>query len=181
MPAIAPVPPLPEVTVPLHRLIPPLYRHYFNRRPDRPNFKSRRYDFPGLPAFLPLMRAFLDTCAADQNTDFRFVFTLLGSELVGNALRHSQSGAPGGTYVLVVRRSAAGLTLVCRDQGRGDITAAPSPFGPVHSPTPRDERGRGLAIVDALATTWGDDARAGHRNVWLHLAFDLDGSAWSDL
>ncbi|GAA1074987.1 ATP-binding protein [Nocardiopsis composta] len=176
MPSLAPVPPLPEVTVALDALIPPLYRHYFNRRPDRPYYSARRYDFPGLPGFLPLARAFLDTCAAEHDAHFRYLFTLLGSELATNAIEHSRSGRPGGSYSLVVHRRRAGLMLTCRDGGAAD----PADAGPLVPGRldPDSTHGRGLAMVDALSTAWGQHGGAGHRNVWLHPDRDLDGTAW---
>ncbi|WP_017594985.1 ATP-binding protein [Nocardiopsis potens] len=183
MPALAPVPPLPEVTVALDDLIPPGYRHYFNRRPDRPYYSTRRYDFPGRPGFLPLVRAFLDTCAAEHDRDYRYLFTLLGSELATNAIAHSRSGRPGGSYSLVVRRGIGGLTLTCRDDGtvppgvlttaRDDAPLRPEPLGIEKA------RGRGLAMVAVLASAWGDNGRASYRHVWFHLAYDLTGSAWN--
>ncbi|GAA3754726.1 ATP-binding protein [Salinactinospora qingdaonensis] len=181
MPALAPMPPLPEVTVALDALVPPLYRHYFNRRPDRPYYLYRRYDFPGLFTFLPLVRAFLDTCAAEQNDEYRYLFTLLGTELASNAVGHTRSGRPGCNYTLVVRRGQSGLTLTCRDDGtdeparlRAGSLAAFTARGAIPQP------GTGLALVDALSSSWGDRAAGSFRQVWFHLAFDLSGSAWRD-
>ena len=131
--AFAPVVPVPvqgEATVPLASFIRPFQRHYFSRSPERPNYRARSYDFPGVPALMPLTRAFLDTCAATETDDYRYLFTLLGSELANNAIRHSLSG-------------------------------------------------RGLAMIDALATDWGDNGNAEYRTVWLYLAYDLAESDWN--
>ncbi|PSK99019.1 hypothetical protein CLV63_104243 [Murinocardiopsis flavida] len=192
MPALDPIPPLPSVTVALGDLVPPLYQHYFSGFPDRPYYTLRRYDFPGHRGFLPLVRAFLDTCAAEHDTDYRYVFTLLGCELASNSLVHSRSGRPGGTYALVVRRGTGGLTLTCRDEG----VIAPGRRGPAQDPRPLyagalvmgddggatgatgAEHGRGLALVDALSTAWGDFGGQSYRHVWFHLAYDLADSAW---
>ncbi|MGW5878618.1 ATP-binding protein, partial [Nocardiopsis terrae] len=46
---------------------------------------------------------------------------------------------------------------------------------------PSAEAGRGLAMVDALATDWGDNGRPVFRNVWFYLAYDLKDSAWPEL
>ena len=62
------------------------------------------------------MRAFLDTCAVTYSGDYR-LFTLLGSELATNAIQHSRSSRPGGSFTLQVRRSARGLHLTCADRG----------------------------------------------------------------
>ncbi|GAA3747242.1 ATP-binding protein [Salinactinospora qingdaonensis] len=185
MPALAPMPPLPEVTVALDALVPPLYRHYFNRRPDRPYYLYRRYDFPGLTTFLPLVRAFLDTCAAERGGEYRYLFALLGTELASNAIAHTHSGRPGGNYSLVVRRSQAGLTLTCRDDGTDDPPASESrlragSLAAFTDPQPDSRSGTGLALVDALSSSWGDSGPGGFRRVWFHLAYDLSGSAWRD-
>ncbi|WP_460854975.1 hypothetical protein [Nocardiopsis coralliicola] len=37
------------------------------------------------------------------------------------------------------------------------------------------------ALVDSLASEWGDNGRADFRNVWFALDFDLSGSAWSSV
>jgi anti-sigma regulatory factor (Ser/Thr protein kinase) len=178
------MPVLPEVTLSLSDLVPPLYRHYFNGRPDRPHYKVRRYDFGASAQLMPLVRAYLDTCAAEQNTDYRYLFTLLGSELAGNALRHSRSGLPGRTYSLLCERHRDGLRLTCRDDGaltgrclsihdREYLTVDPGGLDP------SAEAGRGLAMIDAFATDWGDNGRPSHRSVWFFLAYDLEDSLWN--
>ena len=176
--APAPVPALGEVTVPLASFIRPYRRHYFSGRPERPNYRARCYDFAGTPTVMPLVRAFLDTCAASYDTDFRYLFTLLGSELCNNAIRHSRSGQPGGSYTLNIHRDRQGLRLTCRDRGQ--------PSGQDRHLEPRAdgldlnaEFGRGLAMVDAFASDWGDNGRAEFRSVWFFLAYDLAGSGWN--
>ncbi|MFL1433043.1 MULTISPECIES: ATP-binding protein [unclassified Nocardiopsis] len=191
-PAPTPVPELGEATVPLSCFIQPGHRHYFTRRPERPNYRMRRYHFAGTPAVLPLVRAFLDTCAAEQDTDYRYLFTLLGGELATNAIRHSLSGRPGGTYTLLVHRNRDGLRLACRDRGglrtrdahlkpgKNNLTP-PADFEPEpgSESEPASESGRGLALVDALASAWGDNGNAEFRTVWFRLAYDLAGSRWN--
>ena len=185
MPATAPLAALPEVTVPLGALVPPRVRHYFTGRADRAPYRTRRYDFGGSTQYMPLVRAFLDTCAADRDRDYRYLFTLLGSELANNALKHSRSGEPFGVYTLTCQRHRDGLRLTCRDQGakqggdalpsgrRSHLSVNPS------GPGLDAESGRGLALVDALATSWGDNGIPDHRQVWFFLAYDLTGSRWN--
>jgi anti-sigma regulatory factor (Ser/Thr protein kinase) len=174
----APLSALGEATVPLSSFVRPAHRHYFTRCAERPNYRLRRYDFAGTPAVMPLVRAFLDTCAAAQGADYRYLFTLLGSELANNALRHSLSGRPGGSYTLLVHRYRTGLHLTCRDRGglrERDGRLKPKAEG-------RDlsaESGRGLALVDAFASEWGDNGNAEFRTVWFFLAYDLAGSRWN--
>ncbi|WP_026128718.1 ATP-binding protein [Nocardiopsis halophila] len=183
MPARATLDQLPSVTVPLSLLVPWQKQHYFTPARRVP-YRRRAFTFWGDRALFPLVHTFLDTCAADQTRDYRYVFNLLGTELAANAVRHSRSGAPGGTYTLRVDRCSTGLTLTCRDGGHPDIRRwdirdrcylAPAPDGL----RPDTESGRGLALVDALATSWGDNGLPTHRHVWFHLAYDMADSAWS--
>ncbi|GAB3751028.1 ATP-binding protein [Nocardiopsis nanhaiensis] len=177
-PAPAAVPVQGQATVPLASFIRPFQRHYFSGHPERPHYRVRSYDFAGVPALMPLVRAFLDTCAATETTDYRYLFTLLGTELANNAIRHSLSGHPGGAYTLRVHRTKEGLRLICRD--RGGLRTRNAHLTP--TPNSQDlgsESGRGLAIVDAFASTWGDNGNAEYRTVWLYLAYDLADSGWS--
>lgn len=169
-----------EALVPLASFIRPFQRHYFSGLPERPNYRARSYEFAGVPALMPLVRAFLDTCAATETTDYRYLFTLLGSELANNAIRHSLSGRPGGTFTLRVHRNREGLRLTCHD--RGGLRTRKACLAPTSSGLNLGaESGRGLAMVDALASTWGDNGNAEYRTVWLYLAYDLAGSNWNNL
>ncbi|TQN32535.1 histidine kinase-like protein [Haloactinospora alba] len=177
MARLAPVPPMPEATVPLDLLIPAGHEYYFNRSPDRPYFSARRFTFRGSPVVMPLVRAFLDTCAAAQSEEYRYLFRLLGGELAANAITHTRSGEPGRTFTLKVRRGASRMEVVCRDGGTpgGEprYLAAAVPHERLES-----ESGRGLALVEQLASAWGDNAHPTLRRVWFCLDYDLTGSAW---
>ncbi|WP_017591340.1 ATP-binding protein [Nocardiopsis potens] len=184
MTATLTAPRLPEVTLPLMDLVPPGQRHYFVDRPGPAHFKRRRYDFGCSRQLMPLVRAFLSTCAAEYGPDYRHLFTLLGSELANNALEHTASGLPGGTYTLLCHRRRDGLHLTCRDSGARDGRRAslrerehlrPDPVGL----DPGSQGGRGLALIDALATSWGDNGLVFYRQVWFFLDRDLTGSAWT--
>ncbi|GAA3721589.1 hypothetical protein HDA32_002065 [Spinactinospora alkalitolerans] len=183
MPALTPVPPLPETTIPLDLVIPSGYEHYFDRGSDRRYYTRRAFEFRGEPVFLPLVHAFLDTCAATRDEEYRYLFDLLGTELATNAIKHSCSGLPGRTYTLKVDRSAEGLTLTCRDGGALDARRD-GPGERSHLAAARfgerltAEAGRGLALVDSIATAWGDNGHPSFRQVWFHLAYDLNGSSW---
>ncbi len=72
------------------------------------------------------------------------------AELLANAVTHSRSGQPGGTFTVIIAGSADGVTVHVHDQGAAG--------GAV--PRPRDagdeaENGRGLRIVDELSAAWG--------------------------
>ncbi|TQN28432.1 histidine kinase-like protein [Haloactinospora alba] len=172
-----------QVTVPLRLLIPQQKQHYFTPDAEPVPFTRRAFDFWGQTRLMPLVHAFLRSCTTGQHEEFRYLFDLLGSELATNAMRHTRSGEPGATYTLRADRHPGGITLTCRDNGspglriwdrrdRRHLTARwPEPAGEAES-------GRGLALIDALATSWGDNGFPTHRHVWFFLAYDLTNSAW---
>jgi serine/threonine-protein kinase RsbW len=106
-----------------------------------------------------------DLVRAGLSRDFLDDAVLLATELVGNSVRyaHALSGD-----VLKVSWELTRWRLVLRvtDGGGRD---APH----VEDAGPRDTRGRGLAIVDALAAEWGvdrgRDGRGGVSTVWAEL------------
>ncbi|NKZ01338.1 ATP-binding protein [Nocardiopsis alborubida] len=184
MPATASLAYLPEVTDPLGELVPQRCRHYFTGDADIRNYKARCYSFGGSVQYLPLVRAFLNTCAATRSEDYRYLFTLLGSELANNAVEHSRSGEPYGTYTLKCERRDGGLKLTCRDQGARDGEQAECDRRSYLRPRPNGldltaESGRGLALINALATSWGDNGIPDHRQVWFFLASDLTDNLWN--
>lgn len=81
--------------------------------------------------------------------------TLCLSELVTNAVIHSH----GGCVVRVVLHDGA-LTVSVRDSGIADAV----PLEP--SGDPLEVHGRGLQLVEALASSWGHDADADGASVW---------------
>lgn len=83
--------------------------------------------------------------------------TLLADELVSNALRHA-----GGASEIVISASADSLCVEVID---------PSPALPALSPAgPRQDRGRGLAIVEQLSSAWGaDPLPVGGKSVWFEV------------
>jgi anti-sigma regulatory factor (Ser/Thr protein kinase) len=105
----------------------------------------------------------------------RWIAELLTSELVQNALDHSN-----GPVVLSLTHDEDGILVGITDDHGGVPTLKPQ--------TPQATDGRGIALVDALATTWGvydsdtggDAASAGWpqpseehpsaKTVWFHLA-----------
>jgi hypothetical protein len=87
--------------------------------------------------------------------------TLLTSELVTNAIQHTDSGAVGGTVTVVVIGVPGGVIIEVVDDGaagvpvvKGDLYAA---------------EGHGLFLVQQLATQWGYLRDHTGTTVWFHL------------
>ena len=93
---------------------------------------------------------------------------LLVSEVVTNAVGHARTG---GEMVLMHRHGA--LRVEVSDTGGGSVA-------PRHA-RPEDVTGRGMAIVEALASRWGvldDEQRADHvaKTVWFELEVPAAGA-----
>ena len=94
---------------------------------------------------------------------------LVASELVTNAILHTRTGQPGGSFgVLIERRPNGSARIEIEDEG-GPIT-----FGTVDAPTAEfvhqaREGGRGLALINELVTLWGTKGDATGRTVWAEL------------
>jgi anti-sigma regulatory factor (Ser/Thr protein kinase) len=81
----------------------------------------------------------------------------LVSELVSNALVHGD-----GTPMLIAEVENGHLHVEILDS-EPTVALAPLPLDPTR------ERGRGLAIVDALASDWGVESRSVGKAVWFNL------------
>ncbi|MEU8199716.1 ATP-binding protein [Streptosporangium sp. NPDC049046] len=68
-----------------------------------------------------------------------------------NAIAHTSSGSPEGTFIVELTRRTTGVRITVYDCGRG---ATPR-FGPRRDADPLAEGGRGLAVVAALASRVG--------------------------
>ncbi len=82
---------------------------------------------------------------------------LLASELVTNALRYGQQ-----PMRMVARRADGGLRVEIYDSRTGE---APR----VSQADPEAVSGRGMVIVDALASRWGWSEFGGSKQVWFEL------------
>jgi anti-sigma regulatory factor (Ser/Thr protein kinase)/DNA-binding XRE family transcriptional regulator len=109
--------------------------------------------FPAHPRHVREARTFLaallDGCPVADDA------LLCLSELATNAITHSRSREPGGQFTVRVRRHGTGLRAEVGDQG--------GPWTPHPLTDPAEQSGRGLAIVDRLARTWG---RGGGETGW---------------
>ena len=87
---------------------------------------------------------------------------LLVSELYGNSVKHSGSGAPGETVTVAVM-TGAGVVRV-------EVIDRSGPGVPELRPADRDaEGGRGLQLVARLAARWGWRKRGGRTVTWFEL------------
>jgi anti-sigma regulatory factor (Ser/Thr protein kinase) len=88
--------------------------------------------------------------------------TLLTSELVTNAIQHTDSGAPGGTVTVVVIAVPEGVLVEVVDDGSAG------------TPVVKDDlyaaEGHGLFLVQQLAAQWGYLRDPAGTTVWFHLA-----------
>jgi len=90
------------------------------------------------------------------------VAILLVSEVFGNSVRHSGSGAPGETVTVAV---IAGDSVV-----RVEVTDRAGLGTPELRPVGRDgEGGRGLQLVAGLAARWGWRTAGGRVVTWFEL------------
>src|SRR5205814_3319752 len=102
-------------------------------------------------------RRFVDATLRRWECDELFdVVGLLTSELVTNAILHAQSDIE-----LSVRLTP--------DAVRIDVTDYSARMPSRRDPADEDTSGRGLGLVEALATAWGVDERPGGKSVWFEL------------
>ncbi|MBG0821144.1 ATP-binding protein [Planomonospora sp. ID91781] len=94
---------------------------------------------------------------------------LLLSELVTNAVVHSDSGRTAGGRVTVrLTLSPVSSPGAVHVEVTDDGSAAGAPA--VRVPEPGDDGGRGLWLVDLLATEWGCHRDEAGGSVWFRLA-----------
>jgi anti-sigma regulatory factor (Ser/Thr protein kinase) len=118
-----------------------------------------RVELLGRPASVRQARVFTGEVLADGGVEPSVIelAVLLVSELVSNAVVHA-----GGTVCVTAHADAHWVRIEVEDQGRGR---------PVLRPAREDEPdGRGLAVVEKLATDWGIEQRATHKVVWFEIA-----------
>jgi anti-sigma regulatory factor (Ser/Thr protein kinase) len=93
---------------------------------------------------------------------------LVVSELATNAVEHTDTGKPGGSFVLEAEIYPAHVWVAVVDMG-ADTKPDPSPDDPANTTA---VAGRGLFLVDALAATWGSEQVRVGRRVWAEIHED---------
>lgn len=83
------------------------------------------------------------------------------TELVANAVEHTDVATVGASITRTGKESAR---IVVTDTSR----TRPTPG----TPSPDDEHGRGLLLVEALAHDWGSEPVHGGKRVWAELRAD---------
>lgn len=122
---------------------------------------DRRRTFPSTPASAGEARRFVEGALTDAElVELSYPATMLVSELVANAILHT-----GTPIEIVVTADAGGVRVEVHDG---------SPQLPMrkHYST-MSGTGRGLMLVDRMASNWGAKRTEGGKVVW----FELDGSA----
>ncbi|HVC13746.1 MAG TPA: ATP-binding protein [Acidimicrobiales bacterium] len=100
-------------------------------------------------------RQLVEGVVAGQSPDVRHAAVLLAGEVVTNAVMHG-----GGWFLIQVDLSRDLLRVEVTDSTAGHPRVLQMTDG---------EHGRGMAIVDSLATTWGTDHLGSHKVVWFEL------------
>jgi anti-sigma regulatory factor (Ser/Thr protein kinase) len=115
---------------------------------------------PITPLAARLARRHIATIGDSWPADLRDIALLLSSELVTNALRYGN----GGSISLTVRRTPDTVRVEVQDAN----PAAPQLSRNLDG---TGERGRGLHLIDSLATRWGHtpSANPAGKTVWFEL------------
>jgi anti-sigma regulatory factor (Ser/Thr protein kinase) len=131
-------------------------------------------DMPGTSAMVPLIRRWVREVLAVSPLADRV--ELVVSELATNAVRHSASGADGGTLRVEITETPTDVTASVYDDGPRS--------GPANDWTADDaaDFGRGLKIVNALSSAWGEEKpeEGGHRT-WAVVQPPVEGDDGGEL
>jgi anti-sigma regulatory factor (Ser/Thr protein kinase) len=117
---------------------------------------------PGNPEQVSGTRAFIARTLDRLSEADRDAATLLTSELVTNAIQHTDSGGPGGTVTVVVIEVPGGVLVEVVDDGSAGT--------PVVKADLYAAEGHGLFLVQQLAAQWGYLRDESGTTVWFHLA-----------
>lgn len=132
---------------------------------------GRSLTVPGQARQVPVTRAFIARTLADRGLDDETA-CLLGSELVTNSVRHSNSRLPGGMITVTVTVTSAEVLVEVTDSGGAGVPVIRDGTDPCA------EAGRGLLLVAALSSRWG--YRRGHEQLttWFRGPAEPDRRTW---
>jgi anti-sigma regulatory factor (Ser/Thr protein kinase) len=116
---------------------------------------SEQRRFPRRSDSIGQARRFVREALADGPAETVEAAELMVSELATNSVQHAQSAFE---ITIASSDSDGSLRVAVRDCGDGQPT--------VRSPSPREPRGRGLRIVEALAASWGIEPAPRGKTVW---------------
>lgn len=116
---------------------------------------------PGVPESARRARAVV-TRALGQDHPAAQAAAACVSELAANAIGHTRSGQPGGSFTVSVHDAGDAVRIAVTDAGG---TARPRARRPRRAST----RGRGLAIVAALSAAWGSQRTGGGQVTWCQI------------
>ena len=116
--------------------------------------KARR--FHCRPESVAGARHFVKDLLSEEPREIVEAAELMTSELATNCVRHAHSD-----FELAIRRSRDEIRVEVSDHGQGQPV--------VRSPTPREQSGRGLQIVQELAEDWGITSSPNGKLVWFTL------------
>ena len=119
--------------------------------------------FPGRPEQVAQARLFTRSVLAGRPEEA--TAELVVSELSTNAVLHSASGGPGGSFVVSVLVRADGVMV-----GVDDLGSAAEPAARAADDGAPRESGMGLVLVAALAKEWGSARTPAGWRVWAELA-----------
>lgn len=119
------------------------------------------------PQSVRAARVYVARLVDGQDAVFRETVVLLVSELVSNAVQHGGPHGPTATVGVEVAVQPDRVRVEVTDAGIGDPRLA---NGAVDRPS-----GRGLLLVDALASSWGCDRQRGGKTVWFELLTPTGG------
>jgi anti-sigma regulatory factor (Ser/Thr protein kinase) len=120
---------------------------------------------PGTPESVRAARRMVREVLGEEHPAAETVQLVL-SELVTNAIVHSQSGAPGGTVTVALCPGPSGVLVQVRDDGG---PSEPRLTGVAEDPGNGAEQGYGLLLVDALADRWGSISSPDGRITWCRI------------
>jgi anti-sigma regulatory factor (Ser/Thr protein kinase) len=116
--------------------------------------KARRFDCRA--ESVAGARRFVSDVLSDQPRETVEAAELMTSELATNCVRHAHSD-----FELAIYRSRRAIRVEVSDHGQGQPV--------VRSPTPREQSGRGLRIVQELSEDWGITPSPNGKLVWFTL------------